>query len=79
MSDSRMEFMRRALESLEPSDLLLLILTRVEGLRVSEVAEVLDMTPESSARKLERAESELSRRLSGEDPNETGGAATCGG
>ena len=67
------------IEVKEPSDLLLLILTRVEGLKVSEIAEVLDMSPESSARLLERAEGKLSQRLSGEDPNETGGAATCGG
>jgi DNA-directed RNA polymerase specialized sigma24 family protein len=67
-----MESVRRAIGSLDESELLMLILTRLEGLSVTETARVLGLEPELAARNLQVAEENLRRWLAaGDDPQAT--------
>jgi DNA-directed RNA polymerase specialized sigma24 family protein len=61
-----MDSVRRALNTLGKGDLLLLVLTRLEGLTVVETAEVLGIPPETAVRYIESAEANLCRSLTGE-------------
>jgi DNA-directed RNA polymerase specialized sigma24 family protein len=66
MKTANMERVRRALGSLNQDDLLMLVLTRIEGLSTQEMAEVLGVTPESAARSIRGAEESLRRRMTGD-------------
>ena len=62
-----MEMVRRALGALSQDDLLMLVLTRLEGLSMHETAQVLGISPESAARSLRGAEENLRRGMSTDD------------
>jgi DNA-directed RNA polymerase specialized sigma24 family protein len=59
-----MNMVRRALGSLNQDDLLMLVLTRLEGLSLKEAAEVLGITTEAAALSLRGAEENLLRGMS---------------
>ena len=59
-----LESLRRAVQTLEGDDRLMLVLSRLEGLSSAEVARVLGCSEQAAERNLQRAEARLCRSLS---------------
>lgn len=63
MKARNLESLRRAVQTLEGDDRLMLVLSRLEGLSSAEVARVLGCSEQAAEINLQRAEARLSRSL----------------